>query len=161
MPSGTKAIARGVNPFAIAKLEMTVDKFNQDKINGFKKSEYTDRSLDMIKYNLEIPVNAVETMLCPYIPPEEFDEMVYVRKGRANEALDKAQAKEYLNLIKKWAPRQGEFKSPSMFVALPNQSLLSVGYFAEQHGMKDKIKPMFRSAEPIPMFIEEPVYVAE
>lgn len=161
LPSGTKAIARGVNPFAIAKLEMTVDKFNQDKINGFKKSEYTDRSLDMIKYNLEIPVNAVETMLCPYIPPEEFDEMVYVRKGRANEALDKAQAKEYLNLIKKWAPRQGEFKAPSMFVALPNQSLLSVGYFAEQHGMKDKIKPMFRSAEPIPMFIEEPVYVAE
>lgn len=161
LPSGTKAIARGVNPFAIAKLEMTVDKFNQDKINGFKKSEYTDRSLDMIKYNLEIPINAVETMLCPYIPPEEFDEMVYVRKGRANEALDKAQAKEYLNLIKKWAPRQGEFKSPSMFVALPNQSLLSVGYFAEQHGMKDKIKPMFRSAEPIPMFIEEPVYVAE
>ena len=161
LPSGTKAIARGVNPFAIAKLEMTVDKFNQDKINGFKKSEYTDRSLDMIKYNLEIPINAVETMLCPYIPPEEFDEMVYVRKGRANEALDKAQAKEYLNLIKKWAPRQGEFKAPSMFVALPNQSLLSVGYFAEQHGMKDKIKPMFRSAEPIPMFIEEPVYVAE
>lgn len=161
LPSGTKAIARGVNPFAIAKLEMTVDKFNQDKINGFKKSEYTDRSLDMIKYNLEIPVNAVETMLCPYIPPEEFDEMVYVRKGRANEALDKAQAKEYLNLIKKWAPRQGEFKSPSMFVALPNQSLLSVGYFAEQHGMKDKIKPMFRSVDPIPMFIEEPVYVTE
>ena len=161
LPSGTKAIARGVNPFAIAKLEMTVDKFNQDKINGFKKSEYTDRSLDMIKYNLEIPVNALESDICPYIPPEEFDEMVYVRKGRANEALDKAQAKEYLNLIKKWAPRQGEFKSPSMFVALPNQSLLSVGYFAEQHGMKDKIKPMFRSAEPIPMFIEEPVYVAE
>ena len=161
LPSGTKAIARGVNPFAIAKLEMTVDKFNQDKINGFKKSEYTDRSLDMIEYNLEIPVNAVETMLCPYIPPEEFDEMVYVRKGRANEALDKAQAKEYLNLIKKWAPRQGVYSAPSMFVALPNQSLLSVGYFAEQHGMKDKIKPMFRSTEPIPMFIEEPVYVTE
>ena len=91
LPSGTKAIARGVNPFAIAKLEMTVDKFNQDKINGFKKSEYTDRSLDMIKYNLEIPVNALESDICPYIPPEEFDEMVYVRKGRANEALDKAQ----------------------------------------------------------------------
>ena len=161
LPSGTKAISRGVNPFAIAKLEMTVDKFNQDKINGFKKSEYTDRSLDMIEYNLEIPVNAVETMLCPYIPPEEFDEMVYVRKGRANEALDKAQAKEYLNLIKKWAPRQGVYSAPSMFVALPNQSLLSVGYFAEQHGMKDKIKPMFRSTEPIPMFIEEPVYVTE
>lgn len=158
LPSGTKAIARGVNPFAIAKLEMTVDKFNQDKINGFKKSEYTDRSLDMIKYNLEIPVNALESDICPYIPPEEFDEMVYVRKGRANEALDRAQAREYLNLIKKWSPRQGEFKSPSMFVALPNQSLLSVGYFAEQHGMKDKIKPMFRSAEPIPMFIEEPKY---
>lgn len=158
LPSGTRAIARGVNPFAIAKLEMTVDKFNQDKINGFKKSEYTDRSLDMIKYNLEIPVNALESDICPYIPPEEFDEMVYVRKGRANEALDRAQAKEYLNLIKKWAPRQGEFKSPSVFVALPNQSLLSVGYFAEQHGMKDKIKPMFRSAEPIPMFIEEPSY---
>ena len=161
LPSGTKAISRGVNPFAIAKLEMTIDKFNQDKINGFKKSEYTDRSLDMIEYNLEIPVNAVETMLCPYIPPEEFDEMVYVRKGRANEALDKAQAKEYLNLIKKWAPRQGVYSAPSMFVALPNQSLLSVGYFAEQHGMKDKIKPMFRSTEPIPMFIEEPVYVTE
>lgn len=158
LPSGTKAIARGVNPFAIAKLEMTVDKFNQDKINGFKKSEYTDRSLDMIKYNLEIPVNALESDICPYIPPEEFDEMVYVRKGRANEALDKAQAREYLNLIKKWSPRQGEFKSPSMFVVLPNQSILSVGYFAEQHGMKDKIKPMFRSAEPIPMFIEEPSY---
>ena len=158
LPSGTKAIARGVNPFAIAKLEMTVDKFNQDKINGFKKSEYTDRSLDMIKYNLEIPVNALESDICPYIPPEEFDEMVYVRKGRANEALDKAQAREYLNLIKKWSPRQGEFKAPSMFVALPNQSILSVGYFAEQHGMKDKIKPMFRSAEPIPMFIEEPSY---
>lgn len=158
LPSGTKAIARGVNPFAIAKLEMTVDKFNQDKINGFKKSEYTDRSLDMIKYNLEIPVNALDSDICPYIPPEEFDEVVYVRKGRANEALDKAQAKEYLNLIKKWAPRQGEFKSPSMFVALPNQSILSVGYFAEQHGMKDKIKPMFRSTEPIPMFIEEPKY---
>lgn len=158
LPSGTKAIARGVNPFAIAKLEMTVDKFNQDKINGFKKSEYTDRSLDMIKYNLEIPVNALESDICPYIPPEEFDEMVYVRKGRANEALDRAQAREYLNLIRKWSPRQGEFKSPSMFVALPNQSLLSVGYFAEQHGMKDKIKPMFRSAEPIPMFIEEPSY---
>lgn len=158
LPSGTKAIARGVNPFAIAKLEMTIDKFNQDKINGFKKSEYTDRSLDMIKYNLEIPVNALESDICPYIPPEEFDEMVYVRKGRANEALDKAQAREYLNLIKKWSPRQGEFKSPSMFVVLPNQSILSVGYFAEQHGMKDKIKPMFRSAEPIPMFIEEPSY---
>lgn len=158
LPSGTKAIARGVNPFAIAKLEMTVDKFNQDKINGFKKSEYTDRSLDMIKYNLEIPVNALESDICPYIPPEEFDEMVYVRKGRANEALDKAQAREYLNLIRKWSPRQGEFKSPSMFVVLPNQSILSVGYFAEQHGMKDKIKPMFRSAEPIPMFIEEPSY---
>ncbi len=158
LPSGTKAIARGVNPFAIAKLEMTVDKFNQDKINGFKKSEYTDRSLDMIKYNLEIPVNALDSDICPYIPPEEFDEVVYVRKGRANEALGKAQAKEYLNLIKKWAPRQGEFKSPSMFVALPNQSILSVGYFAEQHGMKDKIKPMFRSTEPIPMFIEEPKY---
>lgn len=158
LPSGTKAIARGVNPFAIAKLEMTVDKFNQDKINGFKKSEYTDRSLDMIKYNLEIPVNALESDICPYIPPEEFDEMVYVRKGRANEALDKAQAREYLNLIKKWSPRQGEFKAPSMFVALPNQSILSVGYFAEQHGMKDKIKPMFRSTEPIPMFIEEPSY---
>lgn len=158
LPSGTKAIARGVNPFAIAKLEMTVDKFNQDKINGFKKSEYTDRSLDMIKYNLEIPVNALESDICPYIPPEEFDEMVYVRKGRANEALDRAQAREYLNLIKKWSPRQGEFKSPSMFVVLPNQSILSVGYFAEQHGMKDKIKPMFRSAEPIPMFIEEPSY---
>lgn len=159
LPSGTKAIARGVNPFAIAKLEMTVDKFNQDKINGFKKSEYTDRSLDMIKYNLEIPVNALESDICPYIPPEEFDEMVYVRKGRANEALDRAQAREYLNLIKKWSPRQGEFKSPSMFVVLPNQSILSVGYFAEQHGMKDKIKPMFRSAEPIPMFIEEPSYI--
>ena len=158
LPSGTKAIARGVNPFAIAKLEMTVDKFNQDKINGFKKSEYTDRSLDMIKYNLEIPVNALESDICPYIPPEEFDEMVYVRKGRANEALDKAQAKEYLNLIRKWSPRQGGFKSPSMFVVLPNQSILSVGYFAEQHGMKDKIKPMFRSTEPIPMFIEEPSY---
>ncbi len=158
LPSGTKAIARGVNPFAIAKLEMTVDKFNQDKINGFKKSEYTDRSLDMIKYNLEIPVNALESDICPYIPPEEFDEMVYVRKGRANEALDKAQAREYLNLIRKWSPRQGEFKAPSMFVALPNQSILSVGYFAEQHGMKDKIKPMFRSTEPIPMFIEEPSY---
>ena len=158
LPSGTKAIARGVNPFAIAKLEMTVDKFNQDKINGFKKSEYTDRSLDMIKYNLEIPVNALESDICPYIPPEEFDEMVYVRKGRANEALDKAQAREYLNLIRKWSPRQGEFKAPSMFVVLPNQSILSVGYFAEQHGMKDKIKPMFRSTEPIPMFIEEPSY---
>ena len=47
---------------------MTVDKFNQDKINGFKKSEYTDRSLDMIKYNLEIPVNALESDICPYIP---------------------------------------------------------------------------------------------
>lgn len=161
LPSGTKAIARGVNPFAIAKLEMTVDKFNQDKINGFKKSEYTDRSLDMIKYNLEIPVNALESDICPYIPPEEFDEMVYVRKGRANEALDKAQAREYLNLIRKWSPRQGEFKAPSMFVVLPNQSILSVGYFAEQHGMKDKIKPMFRSTEPIPMFIEEPSYDIE